>query len=51
MIRAMMSEWLKIMLEEIARKQAAAEQAQQEARRRGDDEATGIHSGADRTPG
>jgi hypothetical protein len=47
----MMSEWLKIMLEEIARKQAAAEQARQEARLRGAEEAAGTPAGADRTTG
>lgn len=34
MIRGMLSEWLKIMLDEIARKRAAAEQAAAEERRR-----------------
>jgi hypothetical protein len=35
MLCAMLSEWLKIMLEEIARKNAAAEQALLEPQRRG----------------
>ena len=41
MIRAMISEWLKIMLEEVARKQAAAEQATAEESRRRLDQAGG----------
>jgi len=36
-----MSEWLKVMLEEIARKKAEAEQVRAEAQRRGDDESVG----------
>jgi len=51
MIRAMMSEWLKIMLEEIARKQLAAEQAAQEAQRRRLDQAAGLEPGAGQATG
>jgi hypothetical protein len=36
----MTTEWLKIMLEEIARKKAEAEQAEDERRRRGEQSAT-----------
>jgi hypothetical protein len=51
MIRAMMSEWLKIMLEEIARKQAAAEAAAEEERRRHPDRARGEGRAAGPAPG
>jgi hypothetical protein len=51
MIRAMMSEWLQIMLEEIARKQAAAEAAAQEEQRRRLDRAGGENRGAGQTTG
>jgi hypothetical protein len=51
MIRAMMSEWLKIMLEEIARKQAAAEAAAEEERRRHPDRARAEDRAAGPTPG
>jgi hypothetical protein len=37
----MISEWLKVMLDEIARKKAESEQARIEAERRGDDQARG----------
>lgn len=41
-----MSEWLKVMLDEIARKKAEAEQIRAEAQRRGDD-ASGAGRGDD----
>ena len=47
----MMSEWLKIMLEEIARKQAAAEAAAQEEHLRRQDLAGGENRGAGPTTG
>jgi hypothetical protein len=40
-----MSEWLKVMLEEIARKKAEAEQVRAEAQRRGGDESVGGSGG------
>ncbi len=41
-----MSEWMKVMLEEIARKKAEAEQFRAEAQRRSDDESRGDDSPA-----
>jgi hypothetical protein len=45
-----MSEWLKVMLEEIARKKAEAEQVRAEAQRRGGDGSSGDGSGGDDSP-
>jgi len=42
----MTTEWLKVMLEEIARKKAEAEQAEDERRRRGEERAEPTQSDA-----
>ncbi len=53
----MSSEWMKVMLEEIARKKTEAEQARLEEQRRADDRRRGgepaasAHSGTDRARG
>ena len=44
-----MSEWLKVMLEEIARKKAEAEQVRAEAQRRSDDSPPPPRPDTDRT--
>jgi hypothetical protein len=46
----MMSEWMKVMLEEIARKKQDAEQAQIEQRRRREEEAAALPPESDHIP-
>jgi hypothetical protein len=46
----MMSEWMKVMLEEIARKREDAEQAKIEQRRRREEEAAALPQESDRIP-
>jgi hypothetical protein len=46
----MMSEWMKVMLEEIARKKEDAEQAKIEQRRRREEEAAALPQESDRIP-
>ena len=46
----MMSEWMKVMLEEIARKKEDAEQAKIEQRRRREDEAATLPPDSDHIP-
>jgi hypothetical protein len=47
----MSSEWMKVMLEEIARKKVENEQAQLEAQRRSDEQEAGARPADDRAPG
>lgn len=47
----MMSEWMKVMLEEIERKRIESDQAQLEQRRREEEEAARLAPPADRLPG
>jgi hypothetical protein len=45
------SEWMKVMLDEISRKKAEAEQALMEERRRSEEPIAPPHRGSDRAPG